>query len=230
MIEPTPEREAWKRTGQGLAAVRRGIVLVATSGLCILLLGAAGRAGCADPALPEVRSLMTYQDVLFHAALWLGFALVLGGLLWASFLPVSSRERLLVAGAGLLASVAFLWACRVARPGQLPAVNGPPGEAGTLIAAVLGTAALSTSALVAMLVVRRLGSRALPRGTVLLGPALLLTAAANAEAASGLLFSDPEAALYALGGIAAVNAAIGFWLLRLLYDSEALIRRHLVGP
>lgn len=229
MIEPTPEREAWKRTGQGLAAARRGIVLVASSGLCILLLGAAGRAGCADPSLPEVRSLMRYQDLLFHVALWLGFALVVGGLVWASFLPVSGRERLLVAGAGLLASAAFLWACWVARPGQLPAVDGPPGDAGTLIAAVLGTAALSASGLVAMLVVRRLGSRSLSRGALLLGPALLVAAAANAEASSGLVFPDPVAALYALGGIAAVNAIIGFWLLRILRDSEALIRRHLRG-
>lgn len=230
MSEPIREHEAWRRTGQGLAFARRGIALVASSGLLILLLGAAGRAGCADPALPEVRSLMRYQDLLFHLVLWLGFTLVVGGLLWASFLPASPRERLLVAGAGLFAGAALLLTSLVARPGQLPRIDGPPGDSATLVAAVLGTAALSTSVLVAMLVIRRLGSRYLSRGMLLLGPALLLAAAANAEAASGLVFSRPLPALYALGVIAAVNAAIGFWLDRLLCDSEALIRRHLAGP
>ncbi|MDX9999706.1 MAG: hypothetical protein RBU30_00270 [Polyangia bacterium] len=230
MSDPLAEREAWRRTGKGLALARRGISVVAASGLAILLLGAAGRAGCSDPSLPEVRSLMRYQDLLFHLSLWLGFVMVQGGLLWAWFLPASGRERVLVLVPGLLTAVAFLLFCLVARPGQVAEVGGPFGDSWVLIAAVLGTAALSGSCFVAMLAVRRLGSRAIFRGAPLLGPALLLVAAVNAEAASGLLFATPMSALYALGAIAAVNAAVGFWVHRLLKGSEELIRRRLAEP
>lgn len=230
MSEPSREHEAWRRVGQGLGFARRGIVLVASAGLGILLLGALGRAGCSDPALPEVRSLMWYQDILFHMALWLGFTLVTGGLLWASCLPAPPRVRWLVAGSGGMTGAALLLASGVARPGQLPPVNGPPGDAAVLAAAVVGTAALSTAAMVAMLVARRLGSRFLPRGVALLGPALLFAAGANAEAASGILFPAPMSALYAVGAVAVVNAAIGLWLVRILRDSEGMIRRHLEEP
>ncbi len=217
----------WKRALKGLGFVRRGSVLVAACGLLLLTLGSAGRAGCANPHLPEVRSLMQYQSIVFYLGLLLGFVMVAGGQLYAALMPVDWRQRAVALGCGGLSTVAMVVMAIQANPGSLLAVNAPPGGVGPLAAAVLGTTAIAASALLVMQVSRALGGRGISRSAALFGIALFAAVAANAEAASGLLFPHPVHALYSIAIIAAINIVALLWISRLLSDSEMLIRQEL---
>ncbi len=228
MLEPSPgSPQAWRRVLAGLAFTRRGLQLAVYSGLLVLGLGASARAGCANPLLPEVRSLMEYQDLVFHAALWLGFTMVVGGLWWTALLPGGWSERMVPLGMGGLVAVALLLMALQAEPGRLPALDAPAGGSGALIGAVVGTAALAGCALVVMQLGRKLDDDNLVRRAAAFGGALLVAAAANAEAAAGLLLPDPVDALYAYGVVAAVDGAACFWLASLLRHSEDLVRSQL---
>ncbi len=220
-------QQAWSRVLAGLAYARRGVMLAACSGVLVLFLGAVSRAGCANPSLPEVRSLMEYQDVLFYLALYLGLVMVVGGQWWTALQPGTWSERAVPLGMGALSAVALGILALVASPGHLPQVNAPPGDSAALIGAVVGTAALAGTAMVAMQIARQLGDDRLVRSAALFGLALLAAAAANGEAASGLLFPGPVTGLYVVGAVAVIDAATCFWLSRLLRRSEALVRGHL---
>lgn len=217
----------WKRVLTGLGFVRRGSVLVAVCGLLLLTLGTVGRAGCANPHLPEVRSLMEYQSLVFYLGLLLGFVMVMGGQLYAALMPVDWRQRAAALGCGGLTTGALLVMALQASPGKLVAVNAPPGGVGALAAAVLGTTALAVSALLVMQVSRQLDGGQLTRSAALFGIAMIAAAAANAEAASGLLFPRPLHALYGIAIIAAINGVALWWMVRLLARSEDLIRAEL---
>ncbi|MFH2010347.1 MAG: hypothetical protein ABI333_27360 [bacterium] len=227
MATDTPNNTGWPRALRGLGFVRRGSVLVAASGLLLLVLGTAGRAGCANPHLPEVRSLMQYQSLVFYLALLLGFLLVVGGLLGTALMPGPWQQRAIVLGCGGLATLACLVMAALANPGEIADLGSPPGGAGVLVAAVLGTTALAGSAMPVMLVSRQLGDPGLARSAAMFGIALVIAAAANAEAASGLLFPDPMHGLWVVGIVAAIDAAALLWLYALLAQSEALIEKHL---
>lgn len=217
----------WKRALKGLGFVRRGSVLVAVCGLLLLTLGTAGRAGCANPHLPEVRSLMEYQSLVFYLGLLLGFVMVMGGQLYAALMPVDRRQRAVALGCAALTTLALLVMALQASPGGLVAVNAQPGGVGALATAVLGTTALASSALLVMQVSRQLDGGQLTRSAALFGLAMITAAAANAEAASGLLFPHPVHALYGIAIIAAINGGALLWMVRLLGQSEDLIRAEL---
>ncbi len=228
-------RSGWRRALAGLALARRGSVLLAACGLLLLTLGALGRAGCGNPHLPEVRSLVQYQSLLFHLGLLLGFLMVVGGQLWASLMPVSPAQRAIGLGCGALSAGAMLLVTAVAQPGRSVAAIAPPGGASSLAAAALATTAVAATTLLVMLVSRSLGARRpgspdLTRRAALFGVAMVASVAANAEAASGLVFSDPLAALYEIPVVAAINVTALVWLHGLLLASEEMIRAELAGP
>ena len=230
MANNASNRSAWEHALSGLAFIRRGSGLVFACGLLLLLLGDVGRAGCATPQLPEVRSLLQYQSLVLYGGLLLGYVLVIGGLWYSALMPVPWKQRAVPLGGGVLASLAAVVMAIGATPGKVPEVGGSPGGAGPLAAAVLGTVALAGSALLVMPVARRLGHAALVRSATLFSLALVVAAAANVEAAAGLLFPDPLHALYALAPIAAVNAVTLIWLHSLLHSAESKIRAHLQPP
>lgn len=227
MSTPDDQDRGWKRALTGLGFVRRGSVLVAISGLLLLLLGTVGRAGCANPHLPEARSLMEYQSLVFYLALLLGYVMLLSGQLYTALMPMDWRQRSVALGCGALSTLALLVMALQASPGRLSPVNAPPGGVGALATAVLGTTAIAASALLVMQVSRVLGGGGLSRSAALFGLAMITAAAANAEAASGLLFPHPVHALFAIAVIAVVNGVALIWIYRLLADSENLIRKQL---
>jgi len=227
MSTPEDKSPGWNRALTGLGFVRRGSVMVAVSGLLLLVLGTVGRAGCANPHLPEVRSLMEYQSVVFYLALLLGFVMVVSGQLYTALMPGTWRHRRVALGCVALTTVAMVVMAVQGSPGQLVGVDAPPGGAGALAAAVLGTTAMGASALVVMQVSRALGGRRLSRSAALFGLAMITAAAANAEAACGLVFPYPVHALIVLAVVAAVDAVALFWIYHLLADSETLIREQL---
>lgn len=227
MLTPDDQNPGWKRVLTGLGFLRRGSVLVAVSGLLLLLLGTAGRAGCSNPHLPEVRSLMQYQSLVFYLALLLGFVMVVSGQLYTALMPVAWRERWVALACGALTTAALLVMALQATPGKLLAVNAPPGGVGALAAAVLGTTAIAASALLVMLVSRTLDGGKQSRSAALFGLAMITAAAANAEAACGLLFPHPVHALFVIAVIAAINTVALVWMHRLLTDTETLIRQQL---
>jgi hypothetical protein len=153
--------------------------------------------------------------------------MVVGGQMYAALMPVDWRQRSVALGCGALSGVALLVMALQASPGRLLRVNAPPGGVGALAAAVLGTTAIAASALLVMQVSRALGGARLNRSAALFGIAMIAAAAANAEAATGLVFPHPIHALFAIAVIAAVNGVALVWIHRLLADSETLIREQL---
>ncbi len=227
MSTSAPHTPGWKRALTGLGFVRRGSVLTAVSGGLLLLLSAMGRAGCANPNLPEARSLMEYQSLVFYVALLLGFVMLVSGQLYTALMPVNWRQRWVALACGALSTLALLVMAIQAHPGRLLDVNAPPGGVGGLATAILGTTAIAASALLVMQVSRALGRSNLNRSAALFGLAMITAAAANAEAASGMLFPQPVHALFAVAFVAVVNAVALFWIYRLLAESETLIREQL---
>jgi len=221
------QNPGWERVLTGLGFVRRGSVLVAVSGLLLLLLGTAGRAGCANPHLPEVHSLMQYQSLIFYLALLLGFVMVVSGQLYTALMPLGWRQRWVGLACGTLSTAALVVMALQATPGRLAGVNAPPGGVGALAAAVLGTTAIAASALLVMQVSRTLDRGRQARSAALFGLAMMTAAAANAEAASGLIFPHPMDALYAIAFIALANTVALIWIHHLLRASEMLILRQL---
>jgi hypothetical protein len=228
-IMSTPDANApgWKRALTGLGFVRRGSVLTAVSGGLLLLLSTVGRAGCANPHLPEARSLMEYQSLVFYLALLLGFVMLVSGQLYAALMPVDWRQRWVALACAALSTLALMVMAIQAHPGRLLAMNAPPGGVGGLATAVLSTTAIAASALLVMQVSRALGGGGLSRSAALFGLAMITAAATNAEAASGLLFPHPVHALFAVAVVAVVNVVALAWIYRLLAESEALIREQL---
>lgn len=227
MSTPEDQNPGWKRALTGLGFVRRGSVLVAVSGLLLLLLGTAGRAGCANPHLPEVRSLMEYQSGVFYLALLLGFVMVVSGQLYTTLMPGTWRHRRVALGCGALTTVAMVVMALQASPGRLVGVNAPPGGVGALAAAVLGTTAMGASALLVMQVSRALGGGRQSRSAALFGLAMIAAAAANAEAACGLLFPHPVHAMVVIAVVAVVDAMALLWINHLLAESESLVQKQL---
>ncbi len=227
MSTPDDHSPAWKRTLTGLGFVRRGSVLTAVSGGLLLLLSTVGRAGCANEHLPEARSLMEYQSLVFHLALLLGFVMLVSGQLYTALMPVDWRHRWVALACGALSTLALLVMAIGAHPGRLLGVDAPTGGVGPLATAVLGTTAIAASALLVMQVSRALGGGGLSRSAALFGLAMITAAAVNAEAATGLLFPYPVHALYAIAVVAVVNTVALIWICRLLAGSETLIREQL---
>jgi hypothetical protein len=227
MEESAPDASAWSRALLGLGFVRRGTILVAASGLLILLLGATARAGCANPHLPEVRSLMEYQSLVFHLALWLGFVLVIGGLGYAALMPTPWSTRSTILTCAGLVSIAFISVAAVSSPTRIIPLNAPPGTVGQIVVAAVTTLALAGNAAVAMAVAGLFGESRRFRAALSCGLAGLATVALHTEALAGWLFPDPVDALYLTGGVIAVDTLILWWLRTELLHAEKLIRARL---